>query len=374
MSLSKAGFYFPNSGKWTADSGHHGLAVAAPSGEHEALVDSLIDEIALAPHHIILSSEEFTHMLWRNTQGFQRLVDRLLTVAGRVTVILYLRRQTDFIVSNYLERLKSRFRLGFSTYAFARIHEDLAEFPLDYRRLIDVLERVHNIDIDVRSYDGIRASGALPDFLSAIDWPADQPIEETRVNESLPIVESLKNFCRAQMQRALSDAEERAIELVAPPLPARPRMDFRMRRHLLQQFEACNRELATRFPLAPLVEAIPEEYVFGSWTGIGNAEPPHQESVWQVTLDHLFSRSFVEIVQAVAERLGTTQAALAELQRLAFERHTQIGTLQQALATTQAALTTAQTLAFERYEQIETLQQALSQAEVVPKWRRIFRR
>ncbi|PVY21427.1 hypothetical protein C7413_1372 [Paraburkholderia silvatlantica] len=372
--LSKAGFYFPNSGKWTPDSGHHGFAVAASLSEYEALADSLIDEIALIPHHIILSSEEFTHMLWRNTQGFQRFVDRILTVADRVTVILYLRRQPDFIESNYLERLKSRFRLGFSPYAFARIHEDLAEFPLDYRRLIDVLDRVHNIDVDVRSYDSIRTSGALPDFLSAIEWPADHSVEECRVNESLPIVESLKNFYHAQMQRALSDAEERAIELIAQPLPAHPRMDFRTRRHLIQQFAAGNLELANRFPLATLVEAVPEEHVFGDWTGIGDVEPPHQESIWQVTLDHLFSRTFIEIVQAVSERLGTTQAALEQQQRLALERHTQISTLQQALATTQAALTTTQTLAFERYAQLEKLNQALVQTKAVPKWRRIFRR
>jgi hypothetical protein len=399
--LSKAGFYFPYSGKWTADSGHHGLAVAAYSGEYEALVDSMIVEVAHLPHHIILSSEEFTHMLWRNTQGFQRLVDRLRTVTDRVTVILYLRRQPDFIESNYLERLKSRFRLGFSTYAFARIHQDLAEFPLDYRRLIDVLDRVDNIDVDVRSYDGIRTSGALSDFLSAIDWPAGHPMEECRVNESLPIVESLKNFCRAQKQQALSGAEERAIELVALPLAARPRMDLRTRRHLIQQFEACNRELATRFPLAPLIEEIPDEFVFGGWTGIGHAEPPDHEAIWHVTLDHLFSPAFVQMMETISERLEDIEAALVEAQKLAMERYTQVQALQQALDTTHAALTTAQklaleryaqaealqqaldtthaalttaqTLASERYAQMETLHRALAKAQAVPKWRRIFR-
>lgn len=400
--LSKANFYFPDSGKWTADSGHHGLATAADSNEYKALVDSMILEIARVPHHIILSSEEFTHMLWRNTQGFQRLVDRIRTVADRVTVILYLRRQPDFIESNYLERLKSRFRLGFSTYAFARIHEDLAEFPLDYRRLVNVLDRVSNIDVDVRSYDGIRRSGVLPDFLSAINWPADHTIEECRVNESLPIVESLKNFCRAQKQRALSGAEEGAIELVAQQLPARPRMDIETRRHLVRQFEACNQEVAARFSLAPLLETIPDDYMFGGWTGIGNAEPPHQEVLWQVTLDHLFSRAFIEITETISERLEAIQAALLAEQRLALERYTQTQALQQALDTTHAALATAQTLALERYAQAEALQQALdtthaalataqalarerhaqiealhralAEAKAVPKWRRIFRR
>ncbi|WP_310034812.1 hypothetical protein [Paraburkholderia graminis] len=398
--MSKANFYFPNSGKWSADSGHHGLAAAADSAEHEALVDSMILEVARVPHHIILSSEEFTHMLWRNTQGFQRLVDRIRTVADRVTVILYLRRQPDFIESNYLERLKSRFRLGFSTYAFARIHEDLGEFPLDYRRLIDVLDRVSNIDVDVRSYDGIRRSGVLPDFLSAINWPARHMIEEYRVNESLPIVESLKNFCRAQKQRALSGAEERAIELVAQPLPARPRMDFETRRHLIRQFEACNQELATRFALTPLLEAIPDEYMFAGWTGIGDVEPPHQGAIWQVTLDHLFSRGFIEMTETISERLEAIQAALVAAQKLALERYAHSEALQQALDTTHAALATAQrlaleryaktealqqalntthaalgaerTLAFERYAQIETLHRALAEAKSVPKWRRIF--
>lgn len=346
LSLSNAGFHFPNTGRWTADSGHHGLATVA-GNDLEARIDALIDEITPLPHHIVLSSEEFTHMLWRNAQGFQRLVDRVLTVVDRVTVILYLRRQADFIESNYVERLKSRFRLGFSAYAFARIHEDLAEFPLDYRRLIDVLDHVHNIDLDIRSYDRIRTSGALPDFLSAIDWPAGHSIEESRINESLPIAESLKNFCRAQFQRTLSDSEEKAIELVALSLPARPRMDVRTRRALTRQFDACNRELATRFPLASIVETMADENEsrFGDWTGLGDEAPPHQDSLWVVTLDQLFSRTFIEILSKVSERFGATEDALAK----------------------------AQALALERYAQIETLQQALSQTKARPWWHRVFK-
>ncbi len=372
-SLTEAGFYFPDTGKWTADSGHHGLASAVASIQYDALVDSLVEEISLVQHHVILSSEEFTHMLWRNPQRFQRLVDRLLTVVDDVTVILYLRRQADYIESNYLERLKSRFVLGFSSYAFARIHEDLAEFPLDYRRLIDMLDRVQNVTIDVRAYDGIRQSGALADFLLAIDWPADHPVEERRINESLPIVESLKNFCRAQLNRALSDAEERAIELIALSLPARPHMDLRTRRHLIQEFDASNRELADRFPLTPLVEAIPEAQGFGAWTGLGDGAPPHLASMWQVTLDHLFSRTFFGIVQAVSQRLWSTHSALAEQQTIAQGQHTQIATLQQALSETQAALTKTQALSLERYAQIEKLQRALAQTKLTPRWRRLFR-
>jgi hypothetical protein len=402
LSVSKAGFCFPNTGRWTDDSGHHALASTVTSSQRDELVNALIEEISLVPHHIILSSEEFTHMLWRDAQGFQRLVDRILAVADRVTVIVYLRHQADFIESNYLERLKSQFRLGFAAYAFARVHEDLAEFPLDYRRLVEVLARIQNVDVDVRSYDAVRASGALADFLSAIDWPSGHPIEECRINESLPIADSLKNFCRAQLQQALSDSQERTIELIALKLPARPRMDVHTRLYFTRHFEASNRELAERFSLAPLREATPDEYIFGEWTGLGDSAPPHQESMWQVTLDHLFSRTFVDTLQAASERLGNTHAALAELQALALERHTQIETLQQALDTNQAALTTTQTLALERhaqietlrqaldttqaaltktqalalerYAQIETLQEALAQNRAVPKWQRLFKR
>ncbi len=372
--LSEAGFYFPNTGKWTADSGHHGLASAVASSQHDALVDSLIQEISLVPHHIILSSEEFTHMLWRNTQGFQNLVDRVLTVTDRVTVILYLRRQADYIESNYIERLKSQFRLGFSAYAFARIDEDLAEFPLDYLRLIEVLDRIQNVDIEVRSYDAVRASGALADFLSVIDWPAAHPIDECRVNESLHIADSLKNFCRAQLQRALSDAEERTIELIALGLPARPRMDVNTRRDLVQQFAASNRALAERFPLDLLKEPLPGDDSFGAWTGLGDGAPPHQETLWQVTLDHLFSRTFFEIFLAASERFGNTQAALSGLEALANERHSQIETLQRALDITQAALTKTQRLALERHAMLDALQDPGAQPKAARGWRRLFRR
>jgi hypothetical protein len=55
-------------------------------------------------------------MLWHNPAGFQDLVHRLSAAVNKVVVVLYLRRQADFLESNYIERLKSRLCLDFAGY------------------------------------------------------------------------------------------------------------------------------------------------------------------------------------------------------------------------------------------------------------------
>ncbi|WP_156443739.1 hypothetical protein [Burkholderia savannae] len=337
--LEEAGFYFPRTGQWESGSGQHGLAVQARSNAHDALVEALIREIETIPHHIILSSEEFSHMLWRNTAGFQHLVDRLSGIADKITVILYLRRQPDFIESNYLERLKSRFHLGFSTYAHARMHHDLAEFPLDYRKLIERLDHVRGIRIEVRAYDSASKPGILQDFLGVIGWPSNVPLAESRINGSLPLVESLKNFCRAQEQRELTESEERLIELISLSLPPRPRMNGRTRRALVQRYAESNRELAERFGLPSLMETPESNDPLDADVELAIddtlAAMPDANGA---TLDHLFSSVFLDIVRSVAERFGATQAALAQTQLLALERYAEIEALRARLGRAEAEL------------------------------------
>lgn len=361
--LAEAGFLFPRTGQLEPDSGQHGLAERTTSPGGKALIEQLLAEIAATPHHIILSSEEFSHMLWSNPLGFQHLVNRLSSVVDKVIVVLYLRRQPDYIESNYLERLKSRLCLDFSTYARMRMQHDLAEFTLDYAKLIGKLDRIQGIELVVRAYDAVRESGVLSDFLDVIGWTAHVRLADVRVNTAQSLVESLKNFCRAQERRALSDAEERVIELIASGLPARPRMDRATRRALVQHYYASNREIAARFGLAALMEEPPPERAFGEWCGLGNEPPPDHDAEPGATLDHLFSRDFVTVLRSLAERFGATEAALAETQTLAKERYTEIEGLRARLDRTDAALAEMQTLAKERYIEIEALRARLNRAD-----------
>lgn len=361
--LAEAGFFFPCTGQLEPDSGQHGLAAQTNSPGHAALIDSLIDEITASRQQVILSSEEFSHMLWNNPLGFQHLVDRLTDIGQKVVVVLYLRRQTDYLESNYLERLKSRFCLDFLTYAHTRLRHDLAEFPLDYAQLISRLDGIHGIDLVVRAYDAVRESSVVDDFLKVIGWPASVPLAEERVNTALALVESLKNFCRAQQQRTLSESEERVIELIASGLPSRPRMDSATRRIIVQHYARSNREVATRFDLSALLEEPQPERTFGEWRGLGGEPPPDHGTVPRATLDHLFSPDFVAILRPLAERFGATDTALATAQALAIERYAEIEALRAQFGATDTALAQAQALAIERYGEIEALRAQLGRAE-----------
>lgn len=353
--VAEAGFVFPRTGRLVQNSGQHGLAQQTNSPEQSARVESLLVEISGVPQHVILSSEEFSHMLWVNPSGFQHLIDRLLSVVERVVVVLYLRRQSDYIESNYPERLKSRFCLDFSSYVRTRMQHDLAEFTLNYAQLTSKLDDIRGIELNVRSYDALDRTSVVGDFLRVIGWPVGIPLAEARVNTALALVESLKNFCRAQQQRELSEPEERVIELIAAGLPARPHMDSGTRRAIVQHFDESNRMVAARFNLPALMEEAPPERRFGEWLGLGSVPPPDHEAMPAATLDHLFSRDFVTMIGSLAERFGAMDGALAEAQRLAIERFAETATLRTQLDRTETALADAQRLATDRFAEAQAL-------------------
>jgi hypothetical protein len=361
--VAEAGFIFPHTGRLTSDSGQHELAQQTNSPEQSARVESLLAEIAAVPHHVILSSEEFSHMLWVNPSGLQHLIDRLSTVVERVVVVLYLRRQADYIESNYPQRLRSRFCLDFSTYVHTRMQHDLAEFTLNYAKLTAKLDDLRGIEMVVRSYDALNQVSVLNDFLGVIGWPADIPLTDARVNAAPDLVESLKNFCRAQQQRELSEPEERVIELITSGLPARPHMDSATRRAVVQHFDESNRLVASRFDLPALLEEAPPERRFGPWLGLGSAPPPDHAALPSASLDNLYSRDFVTMVATLAERFGAMDVALAEAQRLATERFAEMKTLRAQLDRTEAALGDAQRLATGRNAETNALRAQLDQTQ-----------
>lgn len=336
--LAEAGFFFPCTGQLEPNSGQHGLASLTNPPSQTALVESLLDEVAPLKQHVILSSEEFTRMLWSNPLGLQYLIDQLATVAQKVVVVLYLRRQSGFIESNYPERLKSHFCLDFATYAHTRMQHELAEFTLDYVQLVSKLDGIHGIELVVRSYDALREFSVVDDFLDVIGWPAGIRLAEERINTAPALVESLKNFCRAQEQRTLTEVEERVIELIASGSASRPRMDRATRRAIAQHFDSSNRQVAARFGLPALIEEPPPERTFGEWSGLGSAPPPDHDAVPSATLDHLFSRDFVTILRPLSERFGATHAALAESRTQVKELHAEIAALRMRLERAEAAL------------------------------------
>lgn len=148
-----------------------------------------------------------------------------------------------------------------------------------------------------------------------------------QLNTAPALVEALKNFFGAQQQRKPSDAQERVIELIASGLPPRPRMETTTRRAFVQQYNAANREIAARFDVTALVQTSPPERIFGEWQGLGDTPPLDHESVPKATPNNLFSRDFVTMVIALAERFGAMDAALAQAQTLAIERHLEIESL-----------------------------------------------
>ncbi len=364
--LAEAGFVFPKEGRLDDGSGHHRVALqlyGSPLAQGDDSVAALLAELASSDMNAIISSEEFTKALYLNPEGFQLFVNRLREMFSDITVVLYLRKQTGFILSNYLQRLRSGFWITFRDYAWQRLHQDLDEYPLDYAILTSALERLHGVRLIVRSYEVAARNGAVRDFTSLFDPSGRLGIAESRRNESSNLIEDLRFFYQNRTGAALDAEEAFMIELIGSALGSkRLVMHDATRSMIVDRFAASNEALAQRWTIPDLIDT---------------QTPPPDDTT--IIADELFSNAFGMMIDVLAQRFASECRAREQAQRLAVARYHEIrqleGQLEQSLhsaeserarlGSLQAALDETQALAWDRQAQINRLQAALTEAQIL---------
>ena len=347
--LTRSGYLYPLTGRTQNFPAHHNIAFGlrgdARFRRADGTVDDLIDEIEDSDLDVILSSEEFSHAIHHSFENFSGFVDRLQPVCPRIILIIYLRKQANYLRSNYFERLKSGLCMTFEEYAMRRLDADLCEFPLDYSKLLSAANGLENAETIVRSYDAVREGDAVSDFLEIVGLPTEQFSLDARVNVEEPLAASFRRFFQNRTGRAANNDEQQIIDAIVATLSKRAlRVGDATWSAVIRKFEKPNGNIAARFGLAELAEDI--------------ASPADSGAV----IDHIFTAELLGIVKALAwlpERLGRTDAALAEAQSLAIERFYAIKDLEERLDRTASALAEAQafaetqTLALQRLQKLD---------------------
>jgi hypothetical protein len=350
--LDKSGYIYPRTGRSESSVAHHNIAFSlferdrfqAKFGD----VDELLMEMRSSSKNIIISSEEFVRVIHYNKAAFQQFVDNIAVFCHKTIIILYVRRQTDFLKSNYFERLKSGFSLTFEDYVTQRLDSDLSEFPLDYARLISDVGQVTGTAIVVRSYDAVRAEGLVADFFGLLGISPDNLQKNPRLNVQQSFNEAFLSYYQNRMGRIATDAERQIIMALMEALSTdNLRMAEPTRAVVTQRFEQSNKDIAARFGLSEL--------------GVDDLQT--NPGLLGVVIDHIFSSELPEIVRLFAdqqERLNRTDEALAQVQTMAFDRYREIKRLEEQLGHTATALDEARTIAFDRFREIERLEEQLS--------------
>ncbi|AHJ63641.1 Hypothetical protein GbCGDNIH3_7255 [Granulibacter bethesdensis] len=299
----KAGYFFPTKGRLTNDGGHHAAAMEMykpnyPTGH----ITALLEELSISSLNAIISSEEFTSAIFYNPGIFTSFLESLGQIFDDIIIICYIRRQEKFLQSNYIQRLKSKFSFTFKDYVFSRLNQNLEEYPLDYTWLTERLEKLEKLaEIRLRSYDGLTKS-VIRDFEEVLHLPAAFSMADIRVNETTCLVDAMKKFVAAQLDRKLSQSEEIVLDLIGYPISAmHPQMHSSNQMMLRNHFSRSNKKIAEKWNLPGLVDT-----------------PPLSED--NLSLEDVFSRLLPTIVPVLADRMQKEFDAREEAQKLAWER------------------------------------------------------
>jgi len=242
--LRKKGVLYPLTGLQSG--GHHLLAwgLTRKPGNFP-LWETLREEIARdGAQKVVLSSEEFESC--RKADHWLKMVDAL---GQKPTIIFYLRRQSDYLISSYNQHIKN----GHS-HSFAE-HVPKMMPRLDYLSKLRMIEDVVGRDrIILRTYERNRLpEGVVPDFLASIGIDATGLVlGQHEINPSLSahglrIMQRLNELIkdkdvRRKVSAVILDEHPVQLESDRPVL-----MDEAERRNFDAQFLRANQEVARRY-------------------------------------------------------------------------------------------------------------------------------
>lgn len=167
-------------------------------------------------NRVILSHENFTDIFPLKHDGFEAFWRELARVCrelgpSKTTVIIYLRRQDEYVVSSWKERVKG----GYTDKTLREyLSQPETKQELDYETILDTIKKAlgTSANIIVRSYNQISATsdGIFLDFCEAlgIPWDRDYKVPENRINEafSFDMIEALRK-CSYGMYKPPSNKE-----------------------------------------------------------------------------------------------------------------------------------------------------------------------
>jgi hypothetical protein len=163
-------------------------------------IDELVDEISSVALHVILSSEDFECSIHHH-ERFSDFIGRLRRCGFDVKLILYLRNQCDYSQSLYVTMLKFGVVQSFGEFVDDIIDNGLFRwyewiFQFSYSELVARLQAFRDVEVIVRSYDALRGSSVIGNFLSILDLTStDLGIDEhLYVNGRPDVASALAQF------------------------------------------------------------------------------------------------------------------------------------------------------------------------------------
>ena len=291
--LARQGFLYPLTGIPPGIFGHHNISWAVTADpryqRQNGTVDELLDEIGSSDQDVILSSEDFTCAL-RCLANLRSFIECLKQGGLRIIIVLYLRNQVDYFHSAYFEILKLGCGVPFEEFLSAMLQDQVVTWgdyaaggALDFPDVLAQLADNDDVEITVRSYDRVRTSGIIPDFLSVIGLrSADLRIDAgSRENERMDVGDAFSIFYRNRAGRSPNAREAWLISALGRTLAEDEiHMSHRAKKMLLAKYERSNQIMKSRFGVPELADLATKMRDSAAERDHG----PHLEQVFSVAL------------------------------------------------------------------------------------------
>jgi hypothetical protein len=165
----KHGILVPQSGQGSGGA-HRTLAYTLAGlpvpPEDDGAEEAFVHELAASPAETVLISSEFLSRILCHPRQGARLLGRLRSLELDVTVLIYVRNQTQFLNSSYAQAVKS-FRQGGEFAGFACQAIDSSR-KHSYSRWAD-FSATHQMPVLARPFsEAVRRTGLIEDFLRTV--------------------------------------------------------------------------------------------------------------------------------------------------------------------------------------------------------------
>ena len=215
------------------------------------LSQELNDEIEeCRPSAVILSNEHLSARV-RSPVEVRRVAELCRSFANRVTIVVYLRNQVDYLVSWYNTLVKSGNSNSFDNLGVRRI-----ERQVDYARMLAPWARVFGLEnMQVRRFEvqDMKGGDIVEDFASIVGFETKRLARADRLNQSLDVeaLEFLRRF-NSHFPRVRGERGNPERAGVVEYLLARPGGEgFRMSRakalEIEERFRKSNREVNEKY-------------------------------------------------------------------------------------------------------------------------------
>lgn len=186
-------------------------------------IGTLLKEIQVSNHSkIVLSSEDFECSLLHPSR-WMKIIDHFSANNIKVTFVIYLRNQINYVRSLYFELLKAG--LGEEFKIFARkiayttnYNFNEWEFIFNYQNIFNSLNSLKNVEVVYRDYDDLINNNTVVDFCHVIGidhQKIELPNNINQINKTLHINTLIRMFIKNRVKNASSDMFSLVDELCA---------------------------------------------------------------------------------------------------------------------------------------------------------------